>query len=410
MLAGFTLVYWLSILCYFGPSASWDSFHHKLVIRIISFDDGTVGQAYTACFQAAIDSPKHARPGYRLDSSTLETTTSVIASVNDGAVWGAVIVHAGASASLSAALRTGDASYDATKAITVVYDEGRAATIVGARIVLPIQQVLGLCNAQFAARSLMEGTASDPALVTQAALQSPAVLVQPVGYSLLNLHPFRATVTNAGLMVGMILMMVFSMMSTMAIFGPVSVHFVNFTPIKRWAVRASSLAILACSISFSFAIILSILGAKFQSPGNWISFAIVQWLVMLIFSYIFAAVATYASPQQVPLAFFPLLILNAATGLSVLDLASPFYLWGYALPLVHSCMASRTLLYGSYDRLYMNIPMLCVWFAGTFGLFMYVSLKHEAPLAVGAAGHGEVVPRVSDHGNMTKTEDGGGVH
>jgi hypothetical protein len=54
-------------------------------------------------------------------------------------------------------------------------------------------------------------------------------------------------------------------------------------------------------------------------------------------------------------------ITNVSTGFYALELAPGFFRWGYAWPLRQIVYASRTLLFGTRDRLGLNFGILTVW-------------------------------------------------
>ena len=62
-------------------------------------------------------------------------------------------------------------------------------------------------------------------------------------------------------------------------------------------------------------------------------------------------------------------ITNVATGFYSLELAPGFYGWGYIWPLWQVVYASRTLLFGTNNRLKFNFGILTVWIALGTALF-----------------------------------------
>lgn len=62
-------------------------------------------------------------------------------------------------------------------------------------------------------------------------------------------------------------------------------------------------------------------------------------------------------------------ITNVSTGFYALELAPAFFRWGYAWPLRQVVYASRTLLFGTHDRLGLNFGILLAWIVVGTALF-----------------------------------------
>ena len=71
--------------------------------------------------------------------------------------------------------------------------------------------------------------------------------------------------------------------------------------------------------------------------------------------------------ERLGILFAIYLLLNISSAFQNIIIETDFYGWSYATPFYHAIAATRTLLFGSYDTLYMNIPILV-------GMFIFSSL------------------------------------
>ena len=121
-------------------------------------------------------------------------------------------VEPNASNSLAVARQTGDASYSASRAISVYYAQGRNEIAVGSYILPIVQPLLGAIIGQFSARSVAEyiGANSGNATALQLLSQAPQTLSQPIWYTMFNVRPYTAQVASAITLVGHIYVIIFS--------------------------------------------------------------------------------------------------------------------------------------------------------------------------------------------------------
>mmetsp|Transcript_4751 Transcript_4751/g.14557 ORF Transcript_4751/g.14557 Transcript_4751/m.14557 type:complete len:172 (+) Transcript_4751:1093-1608(+) len=64
---------------------------------------------------------------------------------------------------------------------------------------------------------------------------------------------------------------------------------------------------------------------------------------------------------QAPAAILFMIIFNGVGAFNELSLANPFYQWGWAMPMAHAVMASRTLIYGGRDQLGIDVGAVAIW-------------------------------------------------
>lgn len=117
-----------------------------------------------------------------------------------------------ASNSLAVARQTGDASYNASTAISVYYAQGRNEIAVGSYILPIVQPLLGGILGRFNARSVAEyiGANSGNATALQLLSRAPQTLSQPIWYTMFNVRPYTAQVASALTLVGHIYVVIIS--------------------------------------------------------------------------------------------------------------------------------------------------------------------------------------------------------
>ena len=121
-------------------------------------------------------------------------------------------VEPNASNNLDVARQTGDASYNASRAISVYYAQGRNEIAAGSYILPIVQPLLGAIIGQFNAKSVAGYIEANSRNVTALRLLSraPQTLSQPIWYTMFNVRPYTAQVASAITLVGHIYVIIFS--------------------------------------------------------------------------------------------------------------------------------------------------------------------------------------------------------
>lgn len=117
-----------------------------------------------------------------------------------------------ASNNLAVARQTGDASYNASTAISVYYAQGRNEIAAGSYILPIVQPLLGRILGQFNARSVAEyiGANRDNATALELLRQAPQTLSQPIWYTMFNVRPYTTQTASAITLVGHIYVIIFA--------------------------------------------------------------------------------------------------------------------------------------------------------------------------------------------------------
>jgi len=346
-------LFYVLLFIYLGASSNQTGYSQNLEITVVNLDDGLIGKAFVA-FARSLQAGNGLPSFNVLSSATFDDARNRVA---NAVSWGAVVVQPNAWNNLLTAFRTVNNTYMTSSAIQFIYDESRFPTVVASRVSGPVRALLtSFC--QNISASIVQDLGSDPASsarLASAASSAPRLLSQPVWFTEDNLHPATIQVAVFGLTVGMILLVVFTWSGWMAAYGitepatpPVTLAAARALFLTRFAV----VAWITFCISLSFTLIWQALGADFPSSAAWVSFWLVHWLNMVNYGMTYAAATNILTFQKAPAAIIFIIIFNGSGAFNELSLASPFYQWGWAMPMAHAVMASRTLIYGGRDQVH----------------------------------------------------------
>jgi hypothetical protein len=129
----------------------------------------------------------------------------------------------------------------------------------------------------------------------------------------------------------------------------------------------------------------SILVVSFKVPFNfarWMSFWCLYFVTCMIFGIFIVLVVSVISEAILSAVLLTFLVLNVTVAAGNMDLASPFYRWGMALPMTHTVSASRTLIYGSHDTISLNVGILFLWLSILSILWGLLEIKFQKSLDI----------------------------
>ena len=247
--------------------------------------------------------------------------------------------------------------YNANGVGVAVYDEGRNAVSINTFVTTFMIGFFSLFSTNFANRYWAVTFASPSfANVSAASLSNySGIVTQPIGYTLLNLHPVTLVGISAQ-QIGLILLVVFSFLYVMAstsfsrrIAGKITNVF------ERWMFLMIKAIIVTFFLSLFFSSTVAIYGAV--SADNFVPYWMLNWLQQSL--YCMSLMLTFPLvKERMGFLFACYLILNVTSAFQNVLIEYDFYEWSYATPFYHAIAASRHLLFGSYDMLSINIPVL----------------------------------------------------
>jgi hypothetical protein len=219
-----------SLARYWGSLWKAPVLTHQLRAWVIDREGGPLGQAVSQAIIATTTSGSKAVLGWeQIDATQFTTDQDIVNAVVDEQTWIAVVgtfsqpiiflepnmlpsVEPNASNNLAVARKTGDASYNASTAISVYYAQGRNEIAVGSYILPIVQPLLGRTLGQFNAKSVAEYIAANNGNATALQLLSraPQTLSQPIWYTVFNVRPYTTQVASAITLVGHIYVTIFA--------------------------------------------------------------------------------------------------------------------------------------------------------------------------------------------------------
>jgi hypothetical protein len=124
--------------------------------------------------------------------------------------------------------------------------------------------------------------------------------------------------------------------------------------------------------------------ANYAGRATFLIYWMLNWLGMTALGLACENIAMLIGHPWTALWLVFWVITNVSTGFYALELAPRFFKWGYAWPLRQIVYASRTLLFGTRDRLALNFGILSVWvvvgtmiFPGSCWVMRWKSIKEK---------------------------------
>jgi hypothetical protein len=323
-------------------------------LAVLDADGGLVGAALLSA---------SASPSVTLSITFVEARSlaSLRADVDRGVYHAALVAMPGASAALAAANRNVSAHYDASSALAFFYDEGRGG--------LGLAPLLRAANTQLtadasaaAARALL---AAASAAGAAAGDLNPAALLAPVGCTVHNLHPaaFAGEHTAAGLAyIDLWIVMLAATNSQLANFDQTWGRPGGIRRDHAVYARLAHETLIAGALAFWPPVIMAGLGTPLVARQFFALWAFI-WLSMFTFGMIITALMRNLGPARGNVVHTAFLILNLVSSAAVTptELMPPFFRIGLGLPFFNAVQGTRTILFGSYDRLGRNVGVLIAW-------------------------------------------------
>jgi hypothetical protein len=186
------------------------------------------------------------------------------------------------------------------------------------------------------------------------------LIMRPVRVEYVNLHPVPYSGLNVATNLTYIIMFVLSMSvagNIIAIWGPLN------GKVSHWQyclVRVVHSIVTTLLLTLILSLILLAFGAKF--PRSFPAYWLFNWLVM----FCFASINGFLMQLLGPIATIPILIffvLNITSGSATVphDMVHKFYYIGKGLPMYNAVNGARSLLFGSYSRIGLNIGVLLIY-------------------------------------------------
>lgn len=150
--------------------------------------------------------------------------------------------------------------------------------------------------------------------------------------------------------------------------------------------RITHALLTAGALAFWPCVVMRGLGTQLSAPRFCALWAFI-WLSMTTFGLVIAMLLRVFGATLGNLLHLVFLILNLVSSGSIApqELMPPFYQVGFALPFFNAVQGTRTIMFGSYDRLGRNIGVQFAWIGLVLAVAGRAAVRHRAALAAQAA-------------------------
>ncbi|WWC86960.1 uncharacterized protein L201_001841 [Kwoniella dendrophila CBS 6074] len=356
------VVMWLTLPFYWGSLWKSNKYTDKLTVRIIDRDGGEIGQTVTQ----ALLSEKNLR--YFITSPSEFPDVALVEHdiVQEGA-WASIVINPGASNALAQARSAGDSTYNSSSAIDVFYAQARQETAVNSYLLPYMQQalsaILGQYNARSAAQYLQANAGNATAI--NALASAPSTISNSVWFTLNNLRPYNQPVAQAITLVGLIYMLIFSFIITMANNSVREIIAPYMTTKAYLTYRIVAPITLYLFIAFFFAMVnlpfKVHFGAYYTHAGGFFLWAFSLFLGMTSVGLATEFMITILGPRFVAFFLLPLIISNVSVVSLPHELQPWIYKYGVAMPFYNASRVVRTIIFNTRNEIAQNLGILLAW-------------------------------------------------
>lgn len=378
-------------------------------IVVVSFEGISPYEAYTpivgpfvwaACEREMASRPDHLgfvrKDPAEFNNDPMEVRLSVFEEHH----WAAIIINANATALLREAVEIGNATYDPHGAATIVFNQARDIESYNFYIT-PVLRHLAYDITTTFASSWSGQVLNNDTLDKAVYARSPQAVSPGISFTSLNLRPFDPPTAIPTITIGLIYLIIIAFFS-FTFFIPTHMKFVLPNPmaphpplkfsnliIYRWCATITAYFFLSLSyslVSLAFQIPFNnsppsapstlnvngkwtpyepVLNANYLGNATFLVYWLLNFVGMTALGLTCENMAMFLTALS-PLPYSALFLIwwvitNVSTGFYALELAHPFYRWGYAWPLHNIVQGSKTLVFGTHSKLGLNFGILFVW-------------------------------------------------
>ncbi|KAH0603556.1 uncharacterized protein H6S33_007878 [Morchella sextelata] len=371
------VLFWANTSWIMGKMYKQADHAHRLHILAIDLDGGPIGSSLlstTALLSGTHGQPTYVNTPFSSSSASSESYSSIYTRVRTGGpIWGAIIANPSASTNLSAALTSNTTTpYDATTALTIIYNEARFRTV---EISLIYSNLLAAAAATAATYQRSHGAATIASL-SNASASSIAAALQPVAYTVDNITPFGFSSSVL-------------LNTVMFVFPPLSQFFVVMAAngilaggagaYARWSLRSNLLVRAVLGTAYPCLIGLSWAGWVYTwkdgadlGAGQYFLSWLTVWLYASINFWVIDGTCAVLEMRWMPFFVITAIITQVSAVLSPMELASNFYRIEYLLPSHHIWGILMTIFgNGAANELKVNltVAVLMLPVAASWGLW-----------------------------------------
>ncbi|GJJ75153.1 ABC-2 type transport system permease protein [Entomortierella parvispora] len=354
-----TLSYFTLMALYFGASFQSPSRLENMSVAVVDMDHSMIGNEFLNFTQK-----DNLLPGQiNWSVQSYNNLSGVIADVENGNFWGAVVVRANASSQLMKALSVPLKDYDPRQAFYFIYDGGRDPLVVKPYIVASMYTQFLQFTAGFNPGwvSFVLNVVDSNNVTVKSLLDAPQVLGMPVAFEEMDLHPTTATIITSATSVAYIWIFLVAGGSTYLVAHIVQPVTRTASVRKTMVLLLGPLLVFLSSLSMAYSLLLLIFGVPFYSGAQFMSLFAGMLLLQSAVASLVLFLIFLIPVTVIPSITISFVVMNVIAVFNPVELMPGFYRWVYAMPFLNAVQIARYTLMGSYNRLNYNIPILFAW-------------------------------------------------
>lgn len=330
----------------------------SLNVLMVDYDSSVIGESLR---QAVTTLSSESFPTIsERTTSDYPTEQDVVNAVYRAHYWAAIFTTTGASQRLTEAITSG-AAYDASNAITYVYNEARYPTVESGYILANLQQLVSAAGGAYHA---INGTYALQA-VDSASESARQALFNPIGASSINIKPTPQGSKVLYNTISMVVPIIMQFFFLMAVNG-ISNHFAVYSHLP---LKENGMIRLLLSTLYTFIGALCTAGyqhafqeSEWLTAGQFVLVWMILWLYMHINFLVIDCATAFIPTSFLSFFFFTWVIFNVTSVLFPFELNPGFYRWGYALP-SHEVYQVLVTIWsgGATNQLHISLPILFAW-------------------------------------------------
>ena len=376
-----TFLLWSMVPLYFGSIYNPAAYANNLPLTIVNFDRGNlIGDAFRTTAKNLIDfnQKNNIFTNWNLpDEFTYSSTQDVIRLVKSGAVWGAIVVNQGASATLLNAATNADVNYSPKSAITIIFDSGRGLpTTVKDFVIAPMRILTTQFQSQFTL-TFIQSLGNGNATLALIASKSPLILSTPVSWTEMDLANIPASsiyITNSGLSIGLLFMIFFTFACILIIYEITQEFAATVTASTMISIRSRYIIFFSLTLSLFYSLLMAAFQTSF-SVSSWFGFWSIQFLHLTAHSFTFIFLKLVFSSLLLAPIFLFVIIINIISVFGTIELADTFYNWYLGTPMFNCVSASRYFILNGFTRLGVNYGVLISWIVISIVLYVFIQIR-----------------------------------
>lgn len=376
----------------------------KLHGWIINRDpNGVIGQNISAAVEAISNSPSRSHITWDPIPANMYTDAQID---NEIAVqessWAALIIETDATARLTQARNTGDASFNPMSLLTLVYSESRNQQAVPGIIVSGItnqlQPTLASISATLAAQYISQNIGNQAAL--QNVVNAPRTISNSIVIANRNLRPYDANKYNGAILAATYVGLIYL---TILAFNIVMGNLGMRQAIQR-RLKLSSLIgmriLVPIAIYFWLSLMFTLLQAAFHLDfdgwglgygAGFMTFWMVAWSSMSALGLTLECILSLVGPQFIAFGLVVVIIINVSGALIPLELSPSFYLYNRAMVFYNTKQCFLTIFTNAGRHLVIlkAVGIIWAWVAVmvlTFPIWIWLERRRQLKEAKSAGG------------------------